>query len=110
MNKANTQPETRILALVRMIRGGQITLPVEARKALQLKEGDYLEAELTEKGVLLKPVAVTDRSGADRELEAILSRVRYVGPEPEPSEDEVGDLVNREIHAIRAQHAKDGAR
>ena len=110
MNKANTQPETGVMALVRMIRGGQVTLPAEARKAFKLKEGDYLEPELTEKGVLLKPINVVDRSGADRELAAILSRVKYVGPEPEPTEEEVADLVNREIHAIRAQHAKDGAR
>src|SRR3954471_23959775 len=110
MNKANTQSETRILVLVRMIRGGQVALPAEARKALKLKEGDYLEPELTEKGVLLKPIAVSDRAKADRELEAILSRLKYVGPEPEPSEDEVGELVNREIHAIRTAHAKDGAR
>src|SRR5690348_4273039 len=110
MSKATTQPETGIMAIVRLIRGGQVTLPADARRAFNMKEGDYLEAEVTERGVLLKPIAVSERGTADRELEAILSRVKYVGPEPEPSEEEVADLVNQEIHAIRIEHAKDGAR
>src|SRR3954447_6026046 len=110
MSKTNIQPETGFMALVRMIRGGQVTLPAEARRVLKLKEGDFLEAEVADGKVILKPITVVDRNQADRELEAILSRVKYVGPEPAPSEDEVADLVNQEIQAIRADHAKDGAR
>jgi AbrB family looped-hinge helix DNA binding protein len=110
MTKANTQSETGIMAIIRVICGGQVTLPADARRAFNLKEGDYLEAEVTERGVLLKPITVVDQSKADRELEAILSRVKYVGPEPRPSEDEVTEMVNREIQAYRAHHATDGAR
>jgi len=42
---------------------------------------------------------------ADRQLDAILSRVSYIGPQPEPSEDEVMDMVVEAIHAVRV--AKD---
>ena len=104
MNKANTQAENGVMALVRMLRGGQVTLPAEARKALKLKEGDYLDLELTERGVLLKPVAVVDRAEAWDDLGAILDRVKWVGPGPEPSEDEIMDAVVDEIHAMRADH------
>jgi len=103
--KANTQ-ETVIMSLVRMLRGGQITLPAEARKALKLSEGDYLDLEVQGNTLLLKPVAVVDRAEADRQLDAILSRVKYVGPEPEPSEDEVMDMAVDEIRAVRDKHAK----
>jgi AbrB family looped-hinge helix DNA binding protein len=92
------------MALVRMLRGGQVTLPAEARKALKLKEGDYLDLEVTERGVLLKPVAVVDRAKAWDDLSAILDRVKWVGPGPEPSEDEIMDTVVDEIHAMRAEH------
>jgi len=77
--KANTQ-ENVIMALVRMLRGGQITLPAEARKALKLSEGDYLDLEVQGSTLLLKPVTVVDRAEADRQLDAILNRVKYVGP------------------------------
>ena len=36
MIKANTQ-ENGIMALVRLLRGGQVTLPSEARKALKFR-------------------------------------------------------------------------
>jgi AbrB family looped-hinge helix DNA binding protein len=105
MNKANTQ-ESPIMALVRMLRGGQVTLPAEARKALRLSEGDYLDLEVKGGMVTLKPVTVVDRAEADRQLDAILSRVQYIGPEPQPSEDKVMDIVVGEIRATRSKHAK----
>lgn len=98
------------MALVRMLRGGQVTLPAEARKALKLSEGDYLDLEVNDGALTLKPVTVIDRAGADRQLDAILSRVKYAGPEPEPSEEAVMDMVVEEIRAVREQHAKSGSR
>ncbi len=98
------------MALVRMLRGGQVTLPAEARKALKLSEGDYLDLEVKGGIVTLKPVAVVDRAEADRQLDIILSRVKYAGPEPEPSEDEVMDMVVEEIRSVRAKHAKSRTR
>jgi AbrB family looped-hinge helix DNA binding protein len=99
-----------IMALVRMLRGGQVTLPAEARKALRLSEGDYLNLEVQNGTLTLKPVQVVDRAEADRQLDQILSRVTYTGPEPEPSEDEVMDMVSDEIRAVRAKHAKSRTR
>jgi AbrB family looped-hinge helix DNA binding protein len=49
------------MALVRLLRGGQVTLPAELRQKLQVKEGDYLQAEVVENGMLLKPVAFVSR-------------------------------------------------
>ena len=98
--------ETIIMSLVRMLRGGQITLPAEARKALKLSEGDYLDLKVQGSTLLLKPVAIIDRAETDRQLDAIISRVKYVGPEPEPSEDEVMEVVVNEIRAARDKHAK----
>src|SRR5436190_1101839 len=91
MNKANTRPENGVMALVRMLRGGQVTLPAEARKALKLKEGDYLDLEVTERGVLLKPVAVVDRAKAWDDLAAVLVRPKNLG-RYRYSIDEVGQF------------------
>lgn len=98
------------MALVRMLRGGQVTLPAEARKALRLSEGDYLDLEVTDGTLTLKPVAVVDRADADRQLERILSRVKHIGPQPEPSEEEMMDMVVEEIRVVREKHAKNRSR
>ena len=90
------------MALVRMLKGGQITFPAEVRKALKLSDGDYLDLEVQDSTLLVKPVTVVDRAKADRQLDAILSRVKYVGPEP--SGDEVMDTVVEEILAASRGH------
>jgi AbrB family looped-hinge helix DNA binding protein len=73
------------MSLVKLLRGGQLTLPAETRRALQLKEGDYLEAEVVEGEVRLKPVTVLDRKAAWRKIREAQAGVCYVGPEPRPS-------------------------
>ena len=86
----NQQPvREEPMPLVKMTRNGQVTLPAEARKALRLKEGDYLEAEVAEGEVRLKPVAVVDRTRAWDDLMAIISEPKWRGPAPEPSDDEL---------------------
>lgn len=43
---------------------GQVTLPDEIRAAARIEEGDLLEAELTEEGILLRPQKVVDATQA----------------------------------------------
>ncbi|HWB52331.1 MAG TPA: hypothetical protein VG651_24720 [Stellaceae bacterium] len=42
---------------------------------------------------------------ADRQLDAMLGRVRYVGVAPQPTEDEIMELVVAQIAARRAKRA-----
>ena len=43
---------------------GQLTLPEEIRSAAHLEEGDLLDAEMTEDGILLRPRKVIDATQA----------------------------------------------
>ncbi len=43
---------------------GQITLPEDVRRAARLEEGDLLEAEVTEDGILLRPQKIVDTTQA----------------------------------------------
>jgi antitoxin PrlF len=43
---------------------GQLTLPDEIRQAAHLEEGDLLDAEITEDGILLRPRKVIDSTQA----------------------------------------------
>lgn len=77
------------MALLRVRKSAQLTLPAEIRRALKVDEGDYLEAELVKGGVLLKPVSVVarrkQREQAWRRIQKITSRV--VDLKPDPNED-----------------------
>lgn len=46
---------------IKILRNGQLTLPAKLRKALDLKEGDLLNAELEKDKIILKPVTVIER-------------------------------------------------
>ena len=43
---------------------GQLTLPEEIRTAARLEEGDLLDAEITDEGILLRPRKVIDATQA----------------------------------------------
>src|ERR671926_1276913 len=92
MNKTNTQAnlqaETGSMALVKLLRGGLLTVPAEVRKALRLKDGDYLDVKVEEGTLTLRPVAVIDRQKAWDRLMAIVEEDKWIGPEPRPSPEE----------------------
>jgi AbrB family looped-hinge helix DNA binding protein len=83
------------MPLVPLRERAQITLPQELREALDVKEGDYLEAdEVTEGKLVLRPVVVVARETARRELLGRLGGPsRWKGPGPEPGEDELMEEV-----------------
>ena len=43
---------------------GQLTLPEEIRTAAHLEEGDLLDAEITDEGILLRPRKIIDSTQA----------------------------------------------
>jgi AbrB family looped-hinge helix DNA binding protein len=73
---------------------GQLTLPEEIRAAARLEEGDLLDAELTDDGILLRPQKLVDATQAwfwtpewqsgEREAESDLAAARV---ETFPSDD-----------------------
>ena len=110
MNMPTKQANKVDMYLLKVTRNGKVTLPVELRKALQVKEGNYIAAETCDSGVFLKPISVIDQKEADRRLVEILSRVKYTGPEPVPSVGELTGEIADIIHDMRREHGEDGAR
>lgn len=98
------------MALVRLLRGGQVTLPAEVRQRLKLAQGDYLEAEVVANGVLLKPVSDVERQQALEQMLAAKGRVRptpeQAGKSPEEQEREIFE----EVKAMRREYAQGRAR
>ena len=63
------------MSLVKIKRFSRVTLPPDVRERFNLNEGDYLEAEAVEEGILLKPVAVIERKKAWNHLFTVLDSV-----------------------------------
>jgi AbrB family looped-hinge helix DNA binding protein len=93
------------MALLRILRSSQITLPAELRKQFNLTEGDYLEAEAVEDGILLKPVSVIERKKAWQGVVKVLDRVHAKLPpskkSPRKQEEEIAQMIKdfRKTHA-----------
>jgi len=53
-----------VVTLVKLTRNGQITLPVQARRALHVEEGDYVEVRVSDENIVLTPKKLVDTSQA----------------------------------------------
>lgn len=91
------------MALLRILRSSQITLPAELRKKFNLTEGDYLEAEAIKEGILLKPVSMVERQKAGKALLKLLARVHAKQPPSKLPPQEQEEEIAREIKAFRKQ-------
>jgi AbrB family looped-hinge helix DNA binding protein len=93
------------MALLKLRRFFQITLPADLRKQFDLAEGDYLEAEAVEEGILLKPVSVVERKKAGKALVKLMAKVhaqqRPSKLSPQQQEEEIAAIIKdyRQRHA-----------
>lgn len=85
------------MSLVKIKRFSQVTLPPDVRKRFNLTEGDYLEAEAVEEGILLKPVAVIERKKAWNRLFTVLDSIEKQKVKSRNSakkeEEEIAEMV-----------------
>jgi len=93
------------MALVRIRRLAQLTLPAEVRRALNVEEGDYLEAKIVKDGVLLKPVAVVERKRAWQRIQRAAAQVRRHKPIPLEDNRAEEEAIAADVKALRKKRA-----
>jgi AbrB family looped-hinge helix DNA binding protein len=91
------------MALLKLKQKAQITLPAALRKQFNLQEGDYLEAEAVENGILLKPVSVINRQQARQDLRDLLDQVHAKLPPSDLSPKEQEEDITRIIKELRQE-------
>ena len=91
------------MALLKLKRAAQITIPAELRKQFNLEEGDYLEAEAVEEGILLKPVTVMSRRKAWDKVVEVMERVHAKQPPSDKSPKEQEEELTRIIKGLRKE-------
>jgi hypothetical protein len=70
-----------------------------------LEEGDYLEAETVENGILFRPVSVVDRQQARQQLREVLERVHAKLPPSDQRVQEQEEVITRIIKELRQDDA-----
>src|SRR5262245_8644680 len=94
------------MALVRLLRGGQVTLPAAVRRKLKLVQGDYLEAEVVGNGVLLRPASDLEREKALQQMFTAKARVRPTPEQAKKSPEEQEREIFEEVKAMRREYAQ----
>ena len=94
------------MALLKLKRAAQITIPAELRKQFHLEEGDYLEAEAVENGILLKPVSIVEREKAWQDIQEARATVVDREPNPQQSSQQKEEEIARWVKDARKKHAK----
>ena len=88
------------MALLKLRRFFQLTLPAELRKQFHLAEGDYLKAEAVEQGILLTPVHVVERKKVREGVGKVRDRVHAKLPphqnRPQEQEEESAPIIKDE--------------
>jgi len=91
------------MPLVKVKRFAQVTLPPEVRKPFNVNEGDYLEVEAVEDGILLKPVTVIERKRAWKELFEVIDRVAARNPKSRKSAKQEEEEITQMIKDYRKE-------
>lgn len=93
------------MSLLKLRKFAQVTLPADLRKKFNLTEGDLLEAEAVEKGILLKPVTVVEREKAWKQVFKSMENVKDRKPKPKQRAKEQEEEIAKMVKSFRKHHA-----
>jgi len=85
------------------IRNGALTIPLtdELREKLNVREGEELDAHVFKDSVTFTRTTAEVRQQAGERLLDIISRVRIRPGQPEMSGEEVEQMIDEEVKAVR---------
>ena len=92
--------------LIRPLRSGQITIPVEFRKKLGIDEKSLLQLTLADGELRIRPVHVAESKESSDWLKQLYERFAPVRAEAENmSEEEIDMAIMQAVRAVREEHA-----
>lgn len=94
------------MPLVKLKDRGQMTLPAEIRRALDLETGALLEAKLEDGRVVLIPQTITSREQAFDDIKQIALRARERWEAEGLSEEDIERLIEQAVQEVREEHRK----
>jgi AbrB family looped-hinge helix DNA binding protein len=94
----------QLMPYVKVKTKGQVTIPAEFRRDLNLKEGDLLEAVIERGGIILKPKTVVDRYDEEWAKNVLKEATEEAKRNPKTKQEE--DAEERRLLARGARQAK----
>ena len=101
----STLTRTQPMPYVKIKTKGQVTIPAEFRRDLNLKEGDLMEVLVERGGILLKPKVVVDRYD-EKWAESVLNQVQEEDRQNPKRRQEEEDEERRLLELGAAQAAR----
>lgn len=98
------------MTVLKLRKSAQLTLPAEIREALKVAEGDYLEAELVEGGVMLRPVSVVRRDAAWERIRGAMATVRPTTTQSTKPREQQEAEIQAELDEVRRDYAAERRR
>ena len=87
-----------------MLRGGQVTIPIEFRRELGLDDDSLVEFTLVDGTLTLQPVETKPKgSGYLRELYEAFAPVRQEAVDKGYTEDEINEWIDQAIREVREE-------
>lgn len=96
--------EKKAMRLVKVIRNGQITIPKEIRISLSIQDGDFLEIERLNSGLLIKPKVVIDRDESAQKFFKQVSQMRKNAKKFDP--EEVDEILAEAVQVAKEATSK----
>lgn len=89
--------------MVKVVRNGQVTIPKEIREKLGIKEGDFLEVEPADQGILLKPKMVVDKGEALKAFSRAFEKLQASASDQvkDMAEGDLATIIEEAIQAAR---------
>jgi AbrB family looped-hinge helix DNA binding protein len=87
------------MAMVKVIRNGQITLPKKLRTALGIREGDLLEVKLSKSGMVIKPKVPIDKDLAKDRFWQMVEEIRESVKDVDP--EELDETIEEAVAAAK---------
>lgn len=103
--KTRIRARERGMELLKVKRNYQLTIPQSLRKKINLAEGDYVEADVENGSIVIRPVVVSRISKKEREkaVKALEIAWQEIG---EVQVDETQELVNEAVRETRKRKTK----
>ena len=92
------------MALVKVIRHGQITIPKELREKLGIREGDLLEVEASTEGLRITPKTTVNREVGQGKFWDMVEQLRASVRDADP--EEVDAALSEAVKAAKRATAK----
>jgi AbrB family looped-hinge helix DNA binding protein len=102
--------QKRMTRIIKPLRGGQITIPVEFRRELGITEDSTLQVTLSEGALHLKPVRITaigDGSPMLNELYEYFAPARQEVQDKGYTGEEIDAAVDQAVTAVRSKQHED---